>query len=334
MQPAQRTARGRRATPAAALLIAALAAAGLSGCTGSDSKPGAGDSTSDDSGAEVSAEPGRYNTLPEACGAVSPKTLHRLLPGGTDAEKAYEGQATVTYDVDRRDGCRWKVATPSGTRYLTLDFERVVSYDPSVSDDDRAQELYEKKAVAADIPDAPSSSSPGASDEDEDEDQPGGDDASASSSPGSGASGSGESSGSSDSGGSSASSGQGSASPGSSERGAGSEKGNTGEKGGTGTPGAGDDEGTASDGDTPENPDATAPRRLDDLADDAFLNDQLITKDSGIHRDITVVFRSSNVIATIEYDEWSTNKKDIPESEELQGNAEDLAQELTGRLTE
>ncbi|MFI0777720.1 DUF3558 domain-containing protein [Streptomyces sp. NPDC021212] len=314
MQPAQRTARGRRATPAAALLIAVLATAGLSGCTGSDAKPGADDSTSGDSGSTVSAEPGRYNTLPEACGAVSAKTLRRLLPGGTEDDKAYDGQATVTYDIDRRDGCRWKLATPSGTRYLTLDFERVVSYDPSVSDDDRALELYEKKASAADIPDTPPSPSAGTSDEDESD---GG--ASASSSPGSG---------------SGTSSGKGSASADSGKSGAGSEKGNTGEKGDTGTPGAGDDESTASDGATPENPDATAPRRLDDLADDAFLNDQLITKDSGIHRDITVVFRSSNVIATIEYDEWSINKKDIPESEELQGNAEDLAQELTGRLTE
>jgi hypothetical protein len=40
------------------------------------------------------------------------------------------------------------------------------------------------------------------------------------------------------------------------------------------------------------------------------------------------------VIATLEYDQWSTNKTDIPESEELQANAEDLAQELTGRLSE
>jgi hypothetical protein len=40
------------------------------------------------------------------------------------------------------------------------------------------------------------------------------------------------------------------------------------------------------------------------------------------------------VIATIEYDQWSTNKKHIPSSEELQVNAEDLAQELTGRLNE
>lgn len=329
MQPAQRTARGRRAAPAAALLIAVLATAGLSGCTGSDSKPGADDSASDDSGTGVSAEPGRYDTLPEACGAVSAKTLHRLLPGGTEADKSYDGQATVTYDIDRRDGCRWKVATPSGTRYLTLDFERVVSYDPSVSDEDRALELYEKKATAADIPGTPAPTSPstGTSDEDENEDadQPGGD-TSASSSPGSEASassGSGATSGSADE-----------SDKGDAGSSTGSEKGNSGEKGSTGSPSAGDDEGTASDGSTPENPEATAPRRLDDLADDAFLNDQLITKDSGIHRDITVVFRSSNVIATIEYDEWSTNKKDIPESEELQGNAEDLAQELTGRLTE
>ncbi|MFI0821468.1 DUF3558 domain-containing protein [Streptomyces sp. NPDC021098] len=320
MQPAQRTARGRRASTAAALLIAVLAAAGLSGCTSSDAKPGADDSASGDSGSTVSAEPGRYRTLPEACGAVSPKTLRRLLPGAAQDDKAYEGQATVTYDIDRRDGCRWKLATPSGTRYLTLDFERVVSYDPSVSDDDRALELYEKKAAAAGIPDTPPSPSAGASDEDESA----GSDASASSSPDSEA---GASSGSS------ASSGKGGASPDSSG-GTGSEKGNTSGKGGTGTPGAGDDESTASEGDASENPDATAPRRLDDLADDAFLDDQLITKDSGIHRDITVVFRSSNVIATIEYDQWSTNKKDIPESEELQQNAQDLAQELTGRLTE
>ncbi|WP_055555905.1 hypothetical protein [Streptomyces sp. NBRC 110028] len=313
MQPAQRTARGRRATPAAALLIAVLAAAGLSGCTGSGSKPGGDDSASDDSGTSVSAEPGRYNSLPEACGAVSAKTLRKLLPGGTQDDKAYDGQATVTYDIDRRDGCRWKLATPGGTRYLTLDFERVVSYDPSVSDDDRALELYEKKAAAADIPGTPASPSAGASSDD---------DASASSSPDAGTSAS------------SGKGGKGGASPDGGRSGAGSEKGNTGDKGHTSSPGAGDDESSSSDGSASETPDAIAPRRLDDLADDAFLDDQLITKDSGIHRDITVVFRSSNVIATIEYDEWSTNKKDIPESEELQANAEDLAQELTGRLTE
>jgi hypothetical protein len=282
VQPAQRRAYGWRATPVAAVLVTVLAAAGLSGCTGSDSEPGADNGASDDAGKSVSAEPGRYRTLPEACGAVSPKTLHTLLPGADEDDKAYNGQATVTYDIDRRDGCRWKLETASGTRYLTVDFERVVSYDPSVSDDDRAQETYEKKAVAAHIPDAPITPSTSSSTE--------GDDESASATPSSGASGKGDASGEATDG----------------------------------------DETAGSDEDTQD----TAPRRLDDLGDDAFLNDQLITKDSGIHRDITVVFRSSNVIATIEYDQWSTDKKHIPDSEELQQNAQDLAQELTGRLNE
>ncbi|MFD0651715.1 hypothetical protein ACFQ2Y_27495 [Streptomyces malaysiensis subsp. malaysiensis] len=164
MQPAQRRAYERRPTPAVAVLITVLAAAGLGGCTGSDSTPGPDDGASGDSGTAVSAEPGRYRTLPEACGAVSRKNLQALLPGAEQDDKVYEGQAAVTYDIDRRDGCRWKVETPSGTRYLTIDFQRVVSYDPSVSDDDRTQETYEEKATAAHIPDATSSpSTPSAS---------------------------------------------------------------------------------------------------------------------------------------------------------------------------
>ncbi|MET7932398.1 DUF3558 domain-containing protein [Streptomyces sp. NPDC005322] len=319
MQQAQRRAYGRRATPAVAVLITVLAAAGLSGCTGSDSKPDKGSGTSDDSGTAVAAEPGRYRTLPEACGAVGEKTLRTLLPGGEESDKAYEGTAAVTYDIDRRDGCRWKLATAGGTRYLTVDFERVVSYDPTVSDEDRAQETYEKKAVAAHIPDAPSTPS-----------------APSSGSPEEGASG-----------------GSDSPSPDSSESGKGGDTAGKGgassdtagkAPGGDETPGSGSASGSASDGpgddesagsdESDSASDLTAPRRLGDLADDAFLNDQLITKDSGIHRDITVVFRSSNVIATIQYDQWTTNKKHIPDSEELQENAQDLAQELTGRLNE
>ncbi|MBL1102432.1 DUF3558 domain-containing protein [Streptomyces sp. 205] len=290
------------------MLISVLAAAGLSGCTGSDSRPSGDDGASDDSGHQVSAEPGRYRSLPEACGAVSMKTLQTLLPGGDEDNKAYEGQAALTYDIDRRDGCRWKMETPDGTRYLTLDFERVVSYDPAVSDDDRAQDLYEKKAVAAHVPDAPSTPSApsGSSDASEGSaDDGGGDDAVPGSTPSSGESGS-------------------------------SERGSEGKKGGKGTNAPKSDESPQSDesATSDEEFDGTAPRRLDDLGDDAFLNDQLITKDSGIHRDITVVFRSSNVIATIRYNQWSTDKTSIPDSEELQENAEDLAQELTDRLNE
>ncbi|MBI0295039.1 DUF3558 domain-containing protein [Streptomyces sp. PRKS01-29] len=288
------------------MLITVLAAAGLGGCTGSDSTTDPDDGASGDSGTAVSAEPGRYRTLPEACGAVSRKTLQTLLPGAEQDDKVYEGQAAVTYDIDRRDGCRWKVETASGTRYLTIDFQRVVSYDPSVSDDDRAQETYEKKAVAADIPDATSPPSTPSSSSESDE------------------------GGASDDSGSAA--GSRSDEPGKSDK---QDKGGKAdeESKGTGTPSAGADASGGSDeSDTAS--DDTAPRRLDDLGDDAFLNDQLITKDSGIHRDITVVFRSSNVIATIEYDQWTTDKKHIPSSQELQENAQDLADELTGRLNE
>ncbi|MBI0380454.1 DUF3558 domain-containing protein, partial [Streptomyces albiflaviniger] len=277
MQPAQRRAYGRRATPAVAVLITVLAAAGLSGCTGSDSTADPDDGASGDSGTAVSAEPGRYRTLPEACGAVSRKTLQALLPGAEQDDKVYDGQAAVTYDIDRRDGCRWKVETTSGTRYLTIDFQRVVSYDPSVSDDDRAQETYEKKAVAADIPDAtsPPPSSPSDSE-----------------------------SGSGNAGGSSASASSSADEPGKSSKGDKGDEAGKGDKtdeGGesTDSPSAGADASGGSDESDTASED-TAPRRLDDLGDDAFLNDQLITKDSGIHRDITVVFRSSNVIATIE----------------------------------
>ncbi|WP_244320849.1 DUF3558 domain-containing protein [Streptomyces melanosporofaciens] len=310
MQPAQRRAYGWRATPAVAVLITVLAAAGLGGCTGSDSSSGPDDGASGDSGTNVSAEPGRYRTLPEACGAVSRKTLQTLLPGAEQDDKVYDGQAAVTYDIDRRDGCRWKVETASGTRYLTIDFQRVVSYDPSVSDDDRAQETYEKKAVAAHIPDAPSSpSTPSTSSQSE--------------------------GGTSGDSGSSASPGTSSDEPGTSGKGAaGDEAHNSDQTGkGTDTPSAGGEaSGESDEGDTAS--DDTAPRRLDDLGDDAFLNDELITKDSGIHRDITLVFRSSNVIATIEYDQWTTDKKHIPNSQGLQENAQDLADELTGRLNE
>ncbi|MBI0314778.1 DUF3558 domain-containing protein [Streptomyces javensis] len=301
------------------MLITVLAAAGLGGCTGSDSTADPDDGASGDSGTAVSAEPGRYRTLPEACGAVSRKTLQTLLPGADQDDKVYDGQAAVTYDIDRRDGCRWKVETSSGTRYLTIDFQRVVSYDPSVSDDDRAQETYEKKAVAADIPDAtsppssPSDSESGAGDE-------------------------GDAGGSSDGGDSSPSASSSADEPGKGGKGGKGDEAGKGDKADEGgksadSPSAGADASGGSDESDTASED-TAPRRLDDLGDDAFLNDQLITKDSGIHRDITVVFRSSNVIATIEYDQWTTDKKHIPSSQELQENAQDLADELTGRLNE
>ncbi|MCZ0980021.1 DUF3558 domain-containing protein [Streptomyces diastatochromogenes] len=109
------------------------------------------------------APPGRYRTLFEPCGAVPQATLKDLLPGAAtlpDAErdKAYRGVAAVTYDTDRRVGCTWKADTPDTSDRLSLDIERVVSYDAAVSDDDRAQEVYARKQLAAGIPLPPTAS--------------------------------------------------------------------------------------------------------------------------------------------------------------------------------
>lgn len=106
------------------------------------------------------APPGRYRTLFEPCGAVPQATLKDLLPGAAaladpERDKAYRGVAAVTYDTDRRVGCTWKADTPDISHRLVLDIERVVSYDTAVSDDDRAQEVYVRKQLAAGIPLAP-----------------------------------------------------------------------------------------------------------------------------------------------------------------------------------
>ncbi|MCZ0971310.1 hypothetical protein O1L55_07050 [Streptomyces albulus] len=53
-----------------------------------------------------------------------------------------------------------------------------------------------------------------------------------------------------------------------------------------------------------------------------------------MHRDITVVFRTSNVIVTLTYDQWSTDKTQLPESQELQDKARSLAGELADSLSE
>ncbi|WEB41856.1 hypothetical protein MOV08_23060 [Streptomyces yunnanensis] len=300
--------------PGAALLVTAALAAGLTGCssgstTGTGSSDGKGGDTT---AASRSAQPGRYQTLPEACGLPSHSILRDMLPGDgqplppADAQKIYAGRADVTYDTDRRVGCQWTRETTAGTRHLTLDIQRVVSYNAAVSDDDRAQEIYLGKEQAAKIP-SDGSGSPSASASASPKDQPKGKPTDQSK-PTAGATGQGDGT----------------------DADAGGKK--TDGDATTATP-------SASPSETPSDP-ATgpgsplAPRVLDGLGDAAFLNDQLITTDSGVHRDITVVFRTSNVIVTLTYDQWSTDKTQLPESQELQDKARSLAGELADSLSE
>ncbi|WP_328873043.1 DUF3558 domain-containing protein [Streptomyces sp. NBC_00287] len=267
---------------------AALLAALLAGCTGSstDGGPTDGSNPGDSGTATAAAEPGRYRTLPEPCGAVDPDTLDALLPGilqiadENQREKAYEGTATLTYDTDRKVGCRWKVESADATDHLFVDFERVVSYDNTVSDDSQAEQVFATRQTAADLPEPTATESatesagetPGATPSDA---------ASASVTP-------------SDSASSSSST-------------------------------------SPSPSTTPTD---LQPRVLDDLGDEAFLNDVLSSAGSTAQqRTVTVAFRTSNVIVTIQYEEQPATVGTVPDSKEMQDRAQKLAAELADALS-
>lgn len=268
--------------------VAALLAALLAGCTGSSGGDGpTDDANPGDAGtASAVAQPGKYRTLPEACGVVGQSTLDALLPGIqqiTDEDqraKAYEGEATLTYDTDRKVGCRWKVEASDATEYLSVDFERVVSYDNAVSDDSQAQVLF---AQAEDKADLPASATASATSDVEESTAAAGSTASPAATPSGSAS-------------SSAS-----ASP---------------------------------SGSSSVTPADLQPRLLDDLGDEAFLDDVLSNAGSTAkQRKVTVAFRTSNVIVTIEYEEQPTTIGVTPDSKEMQDNARKLASQLDGSLS-
>jgi hypothetical protein len=274
--------------PGVAVLLAAL----LSACTGSDD----GGSTDDPRPGEATAsatvaQPGRYDTLPEPCGSVDDSTLDTLLPGirqlpgATQREQAYEGEATQTYNTDHKAGCRWKVESADATHYLFVHYERIVSWDNAVSDDSKAQEVYGGRVEAADLPEpAPS---------DSEEETEGGEETGEPTETGAGTA-------------------EPSASPSTSASRAASPSGSS-----------------ASSGSSSPSPSGTPvsllPRTLDGLGDEAFLDDALGTSKQ---RTVTVVFRTSNVIVTVEYEEQPATTTVVPDSEEMQDRALNLADRL------
>ncbi|MET7292453.1 DUF3558 domain-containing protein [Streptomyces griseoloalbus] len=270
--------------------VAALLAAVLTGCTGSSDDGGPSDDSNPGSAgtATQAAQPGKYATLPEPCGAVDDRTLGELLPGvdemadETQREMAYAGEATLTYDTDRKVGCRWKVESAEATDHLLVAFERVVSYDNAVSDDAQAQQLFATKQEAAQLPEPTvTESGPPAT----------GPSTEASSSPSSSASSS--------------------SSPSSSA---------------SGSPSSGASSPSAS-------PSDLQPRLLEDLGDEAFLDDELNSSGSTAkQRTVTVAFRTSNVIVTIEYAEQPVTVGAVPDSKTLQDRARKLAAELADAL--
>ncbi|MEV4877380.1 DUF3558 domain-containing protein [Streptomyces cyaneofuscatus] len=278
-------------------LLAALAVGCSAGSDGSatdaDSKPGGPTVTT--------APPGKYRTLPAPCRSVPGSTLKDLLPGVAELsrqqqEKALRGSPTITYDTDRKVGCSWKSDAPDSTRNLSIDFERVVSYDPLVSDDDRARALYVKKENAAELP---GSATPGTAPEKGAPKSAGG------------AGEEGQEKGTGKPG-----DGKGSADPSpSTSDSAGSPSGTP------GTPGGGGED--------------LRPRVISGLGDAAFLDDLLTRAGSTAqHRTVSVVFRTSNVIVTVRYGEQPALVTKVPDSKELQDKAQALARKLAEVISE
>ncbi|MEV5432821.1 DUF3558 domain-containing protein [Streptomyces sp. NPDC052701] len=284
--------------------VAALLAALLTGCTGGSGDDGATDDADpgDVGQASAAARPGKYRTLPEPCGAVGRESLDELLPGVrqmTDEEqreKAYAGQAILTYDTDRKVGCRWKVESAQATDHLFVGFERVVSYDSAVSDDSEAGRLFAVKEADAHLPE-PTVTESAVTDTGSPDDPAASPSASASSA----ASGSRPASPPADSSSDSPSS----SSPSSPS--------------------------SPSSSDTPAE---LQPRVLEDLGDEAFLDDELSSSGSTAERrTVTVAFRTSNVIVTIEYAEQPATVGVVPDSGEMQDRALELASRLADSLS-
>ncbi|MFE5493930.1 DUF3558 domain-containing protein [Streptomyces virginiae] len=149
----------RRVLPGIAMLTAlAAGAAGLTGCTGGSDGAGTSDSKAG-GGAAAPAQPGKYRSLPAPCrAAADSKKLKAMLPepdGLTpeQLDQVYAGVADSSYDGDRHVGCRWSAQTPEETRLLSVDFERVVSYDrATASDDDKAKQVYVRLLTDAHLP--------------------------------------------------------------------------------------------------------------------------------------------------------------------------------------
>lgn len=268
--------------------LAALLAALVVGCTAGTGTNGSATESKSGGGKAPVAPPGKYRNLPEPCGSPELSTLKDLLPGAAELpqkqqQKVYDGTAVVTYDTDRRVGCSWKAGAPYASHQLRVDFERVVSYDTAVSDDDRAQEVFAKKQAASSLPAAV-----------DPEDEKGEQSTSPTATP----------------------------TPTTSAT--------------TATPTAAKPpaEGTESTEGT-ETPDGLEPRVLDGLGDAAFLDDVLARAGSTAqHRTVTVVFRTSNVIVTIEYVEQPARTTEVPDSKELQEKAQSLARKLAEQFND
>ena len=260
-------------TRTVAAMLTTVAMCGLAACSsdlvGRDGTTGGGALAG--AAGSRQPQPGRYSVLPEPCGTVGADTLAELLPGGTPQE--YEGRPRVTYDTGRRVGCDWRTADATGSRQLAVEYERVVSYDPAISDDDQAALDFAARAAEAGVPL-------------DEEESPAGD-----------------------------------------ERGA-----------GTGATDAQTPADAHSAGASSAPGGGSAARRIDGIGNAAFLDERQGGTGLGNSQDVTLVFRTANVIVTVNYTVSSPSGASPGQDAEaldstlLQQRAQTVARQLAGDL--
>lgn len=282
----------------------------LSACSpGGSSGGSASDSRSAQAGRATSSPlpPGKYRTLPQPCTAVDADTLKSLVPDAKD----YAGHEALTYDTDRRVGCAWQGRTPHGVASsLVIDMERVVSYDPDISDEAQAEADFDQRATAASISLVPPSSTTPAT-------------------PTTGSTGSGSGTGSGP--GSAAGTSSGTSSGTRSGSGSGTSTGAGGRKGADSGGHAGTSAGTGTSAGANTDP-AYQPRLLTGLGDTAFINDVLKTASSGPRRNVTVVFRTANVVVSVTYSVAEPAGSEPAKSADLQKYAQQVASQLEHKV--
>lgn len=158
---AQHTAR-LLARAAAAALPVTLTAACASGTAG-DSPARAAGSSSPSAAASASASlaPGRFARLPDACSAISRKTVKALVPKAENDK----GEAMDHSPDDARGGCSWHGLNGYQYRWLDVSFQRFDSVSGLGSARDRAAERYRQQMGEALAPEgAVSSAVPGLGD--------------------------------------------------------------------------------------------------------------------------------------------------------------------------
>jgi hypothetical protein len=280
LRTARSTRRPQTALAALALAVALGGLGTLAACTGGGSDSADGDGKSSPATDETfsPAPPGKYKTLPQPCIAVDLDTLKAVVPGAKD----YSGTESLTYDTDRRVGCTWHARTPDGAGHsLVIDMQRVVSYDPAVSDEIEAKTDFDTQAALASIPPLPlPGSTPTTSPP-----------ASSTATP------SGTATGSADS------------------------------AGGTG---GGDTAGQAAGGGQD-----WGPRRLTDVGNAAYIYDTLTPAKgtaAGARRDVTLVFRTANVLVSIRYGASAAPDAAAPQSADVQQSAQKIARQLERKV--